>query len=440
MSEFMVNSDRFGEPYIGTKEEFARILSPVLVNAYKNDMFFDGSKKDYIDQALDNNLTPATPEQIKQHPRIVALDPVKTQYLAEAEVLDVLENGKPVGPVHGNEAYTYDSGEKTTVAHEIVSRWMTRDDERSGYKTPIFATAPWSAKDHEGRSLAFAAAETAWIARGKDRDAAFIGAPKQIAEVRDSLVDSFGESGTRNIERQIRKEPSRGAMGLDIGDVLEGSVARRFYLTTLDDREFERRDDVYENYGFELFPRADADGGAFVATWAEVDGEMRLQQVRVIDDEAVSAMRNAHDDMHLEIWAAYALGQAIPGPEVAPINEASFKPLPDNSFIGDHLRNGDAKAFYAEHLNTEPFHGFDDTKWDQAYELFNLQGAGAIAKWQEVAGEMTLDTVTIISAAAREEIRQAAGSKDEVKTWRNHEIPGVEYAVDYDKPLDEMER
>jgi hypothetical protein len=439
MSEMLINNERLGEPYVGTKEEFSRILGPILQSMYKNDLFFEGSREDYVDQVLTRNLVAATESDLQTHPRIVALDPAKTQFLAENEVQDILENGMAVTDIHGSEPYVYDSGEKTTVAHEIVARWMTHDPERANFKQPNFLQAPWSTKDPEGRTLAFAAGETAWIMKGKAKDADFIATPGQVAEIRPVLVETLGEGAMHQIERQLRTEPSRAATGLNIGDVLEGSVARRFYLSQLNSREFERRDDVYENYGFEMFPRGDADGGAFVATWAEVEGEMRLQQIRVVDDEAVSIMRQAQDDLQLEVWAACAIGRPVPEAFYEPVNEAALPPLPPDTQIGDYMQGREAVVFYNGHLADEPFHGFSDSAWDQAYELFGFQDAGAIAKWQEVGGEMRLETVTIISGEAREEIKHASGRKREVQTWRDHEIPGVTYDAKYDKHVENME-
>lgn len=439
MSEMLINNERLGEPHVGTREEFSRILGPVLESMFKNDLFFDGTQEDYVDQVLARNLQAATEADLQALPRIVSLDPAKTQFLAETEVQDVLENGLAVAGVHGTEPFVYDSGEKTTVAHEIVTRWITRNQDQSTYKQPNFLQAPWSTKDSEGRSLAFAAGEAAWIMKGKALDADFIATPAQIAEVRAILMKEVGGGATHLIERQLRSEPSRAATGLEIGDVLEGSVARRFYLSQLSDRDFERRDDVYENYGFEMFPRGDADGGAFVATWAEVEGEMRLQQIRVIDDDAVAQMRRAQDDLQLQTWAAFALGQAAPEIALEPVNEASFLPLPQDAQVGDYLRDRDAVIFYNTHLSNEPFHGFSDTNWDQAYELFSFRDAGAMAKWQDVGGEMRLETVTIISSEARDEIKRASGRKSEVKAWRDHEIPGVSYEADYDQHVERSE-
>ncbi len=129
--------------------------------------------------------------------------------------------------------FVYDSGEKTTVAHEIVTRWITRNQDQSPYKQPNFLQAPWSTKASEGRSLAFAAGEAAWIMKGKALDADFIATPAQIAEVRAILMKEVGGGATHLIERQLRSEPSRAATGLEIGDVLESIVARRFYLSEL---------------------------------------------------------------------------------------------------------------------------------------------------------------------------------------------------------------
>jgi hypothetical protein len=68
MSEMLINNERLGEPHVGTREEFSRILGPVLESMFKNDLFFDGTQEDYVDQVLARNLQAATEADLQALP------------------------------------------------------------------------------------------------------------------------------------------------------------------------------------------------------------------------------------------------------------------------------------------------------------------------------------------------------------------------------------